>query len=73
MPKLPDLPACDESSSLPARFKIAMEKRIEAFWHQSDRQGAPFDDFIADVLAILIVLRHRQRLKNPARQCPHRR
>lgn len=42
-----------------SKLKTSIEKKIENIWHESQEAGWSYNEFVAHMLEVLIVLNHR--------------
>lgn len=59
-----------EQPAVRTKFNISMEKKIERLWQESGQQGWNFGQFVSNVMEVLTVLHHRNKLvrNQPARK-----
>jgi hypothetical protein len=55
--------AHDENKSSRLRQSTSLERNIERLWFQSRTLGWSYNDFVAHLLEILLILRHRDSVK----------
>jgi hypothetical protein len=60
---LPDHPRTN------TKLNISMERKIERLWHESEKQGWQFSQFVTTALEVLTILHHRNKLR-PNGQAP---
>ena len=45
------------------KLNISMERKIERLWHESEKHGWQFSQFVTTTLEVLTILHHRNKLK----------
>jgi hypothetical protein len=56
-----------EQPQVRTKFNISMEKKIERLWHESTQQGWNYSQFVSNVMEVLTVLHHRNKLQRTRR------
>jgi hypothetical protein len=49
-----------------SKFNASFERKVERLWFQSRHLGLSYDEFVVHLLEVLVVLRHRDRVKREA-------
>jgi hypothetical protein len=52
-----------ENTTSISKFNASFERKIERLWFQSRHIGWGYNDFVVQILEVLIVLRHRDSVK----------
>ena len=60
------IPRYKKNKLLMAKYNTSVEKRLEGFWFRSKTLGWNYSDFVAHLLEVLVVLRHRESANHTA-------
>jgi hypothetical protein len=64
-----------EQPKIYPKLNISMEKKIERLWHESEKHGWNFSQFVTTALEVLTILHHRNKLRSNGqvpKKIPHR-
>lgn len=63
-PMAPHVHLSQEKTGNRSKFNTSMERQIERLWIESNKLDWNFNDFVVDVLGVLVVLNHRNKVKS---------
>jgi len=58
--------AVDETKLPRPKYNASFERKLERLWFQSKTLGWNYNDFVAHLLEVLVILRHRDSVKHAA-------